>query len=98
MLFFSGDDTGFLDSLTVTCMWRSRLRATFLSNRDEVDAGDEPTITLKTGYDIYRLLATGVYFSCLFINYLVLISCHCQCVKICPRSTDLFCFLWVGNS
>lgn len=37
-------------------MWRSRLRATFLSNRDEVGAGDEPTITHKTGYDIYRLL------------------------------------------
>jgi len=38
-------------------MWRSRFRATFLSNRDEVDAGDEPAITHKTGYDIYRLLA-----------------------------------------
>jgi len=48
--------------LTVTCMWRSRLRAAFLSNRDEVDAGNEPTITYKTGYDIYRLLATGFYF------------------------------------
>ncbi len=36
-------------------MWRSRLRATFLSNRDEVKAGDEPTIIMKTGYDIYRL-------------------------------------------
>lgn len=47
---------------TVTCMWRSRLRATFLSNRDEVDAGDEPSIPLKTGYDIYSLLA----FRCLF--------------------------------
>jgi len=44
---------------TVNCMWRSRLRASFLSNRDEVEAGDEPTITHKTGYDIYRLLATG---------------------------------------
>jgi hypothetical protein len=45
-------------------MWRSRLRATFLSNRDEVDAGDEPTITLKTGYDIYRLLcARALLFS-----------------------------------
>ena len=40
-------------------MWRSRLRATFLSSRDEVDVGDEPTITLKTGYDIYRLLPAG---------------------------------------
>ena len=37
-------------------MWRSRLRATFLSTRDEVDAGNEPTITHKTGYNIYRLL------------------------------------------
>ncbi len=43
-------------------MWRSRLRATFLSNRDEVGAGDEPTITHKTGYDIYRLLPAGFYF------------------------------------
>jgi len=42
-------------------MWHSRLRATFLSNRDEVDAGDEPTITLKTGYDIYRLLPAGFF-------------------------------------
>ncbi len=40
-------------------MWRSRLRATFLSNRDEVNAGDDPIITYKSGYDIYRLLATG---------------------------------------
>jgi hypothetical protein len=29
----------------------------FPVNRDEVDADDEPTIILKTGYDIYRLLA-----------------------------------------
>ena len=42
-------------------MWRSRLRAISLSNRDEVDAGDEPTITHKTGYDIYRLLAPVIY-------------------------------------
>ncbi len=28
-------------------MWRSRLRATFLSNRDEADAGNELTITHK---------------------------------------------------
>lgn len=41
-------------------MWRSRLRATFLSNRYEVDAGDEPTITHKPGYDIYRLLGAVV--------------------------------------
>ena len=40
-------------------MWRSRLRATFLSNRDEVNAGDEPTITHKIGYDIYSLLPAG---------------------------------------
>jgi hypothetical protein len=38
-------------------MWRSRLRATFLSNRDVANAGDELTITHKNGYDIYRLLA-----------------------------------------
>lgn len=37
-------------------MWRSRLRATILSNRDEIDAGNEPTTTQKPGYDIYRLL------------------------------------------
>ena len=42
-------------------MWRSRLRATFLSNRDEVEAGDEPTITHKNGYDIYRLLAVCAF-------------------------------------
>ncbi len=43
-------------------MRRSRVRASFLSNRDEVDAGGEPTITEKTGYDIYRLLPAGFYF------------------------------------
>ena len=55
-------------------MWRSRLRATFLSSRDEIDGGDEPTITLKTGYDIYRMLC-GVFpcysvilSSCIFTN------------------------------
>ena len=48
--------------LTVTCMWRSRLRATFLSNRYEVEAGDEPTFTHKTGYDIYRLLGVCALF------------------------------------
>jgi hypothetical protein len=48
-------------AITVTCMWRSRLRATFLSSRDEVDAGGKPTITHKTGYDIYRLLPPGVH-------------------------------------
>ncbi len=53
-------------------MWRSRLRATFLSNRDEVDAGDEPTISLKPGYDIYRLLATGVCSFFLFISHLII--------------------------
>ena len=42
-------------------MWRSRLRAAFLSNRDEVNAGFEPSITLKTGYDIYRLLGAVFY-------------------------------------
>lgn len=78
-------------------MWRSRLRATFLSNRDEVNAGDEPIITHKTGYDIYRLLATGVYFFCPFIDYLVLYYCHYLSVRTCPRSTNLFCFFCVGN-
>lgn len=43
-------------------MWRSRLRDTFLSNCDKVTAGDEPTITHKTGYDIYRLLAVRAFF------------------------------------
>jgi hypothetical protein len=42
-------------------MWRSRLRATFLSTRDEVNAGDKPTITSKTGYDIYRLCVPHVH-------------------------------------
>lgn len=45
--------------VTVNCMWRSRMRATFLSNRDEVYAGDEPTITHKptmTYTDCYRLV------------------------------------------
>ncbi len=43
-------------------MWRSRLRAISLSNREEVNAGNERAITHKTGYDIYRLLPTGLYF------------------------------------
>jgi len=43
-------------------MWRSRLRAAFLSSRDEVNAGDEPAITHKTGYDIYRLLCVRALF------------------------------------
>jgi len=42
-------------------MWRSRLRATFLSSRDEVDAGDKTTIIHKTGYDIYRLLGVRAF-------------------------------------
>ena len=50
-------------AVTVGGMWRSRLRATFLSNRDEVNAGDEPAITFKTGYDIYRLLCARALFS-----------------------------------
>jgi len=49
-------------------MWRSRLRATFLSSRDEVEAGDEPTFTHKTGYDIYRLLPPGVCFSVILLS------------------------------
>lgn len=44
-------------------MWRIRLWATFLSNRDEVNAGDAPTITHKTGYDIYGLLPPGISFN-----------------------------------
>ncbi len=44
-------------------MWRSRLRDAFLSNQDEGNAGYEPTITHKTGYDIYRLLAVVHFFS-----------------------------------
>jgi hypothetical protein len=47
---------------TVACMWRSRVLATFLSNRDEVDAGAEPTITSKPGYDIYRLLMPSIFY------------------------------------
>ncbi len=43
-------------------MWRSRLRGISLSSRDEVNAGDEPIITHKTGYDIYRLLTPGIVF------------------------------------
>ncbi len=70
-------------------MWRSRLRDTFLSNRDEVEAGDEPTITHKTGYDIYRLLPPGVYFFSHFIFQFATVS----------RSTVrcawwLFCNFW----
>lgn len=49
-------------------MWRSRLRVVFLSNRDEVEAGDELTITHKPGYDIYRLLPPGVDFFSHFIS------------------------------
>lgn len=30
---------------TVACMWCSRLRVTFLSRRDEVDAGAKPIIS-----------------------------------------------------
>ena len=52
-------------------MWRSRLRDTFLSNRDEVEAGDEPTITHKTGYDIYRLLAIVVVNNQIFKSFVV---------------------------
>ena len=44
-------------------MWRSRLRATFLSSQDEVNAGDEASITHKTGYNIYRLLPPAVLSS-----------------------------------
>lgn len=44
-------------------MWRSRLRATFLSSRDGVEAGDEAAITHKTGYDIYSLLVAVLVYS-----------------------------------
>jgi hypothetical protein len=53
-------------------MWRSRLRTTFLSNRDEVDTGDEASITHKTGYDIYRLLPAGLYYSVIIFSILAL--------------------------
>ena len=55
-------------------MWRSRLRATFLSNRDDVNAGYEPAITHKTGYDIYRLLGTGFYHV-LYSSFSILPQC-----------------------
>jgi hypothetical protein len=57
LLYFFYPKVFATDPSTVTCMWGSRLRATFLSNRDEIDAGDEPIIIHKPGYDIYRLLA-----------------------------------------
>ena len=71
-------------------MWRSRLRASFLSNRDEVEAGDEPTITHKTGYDIYRLLPPGVYFFSHFILNLLPFLCL-PCVGI----GKLFGWFWL---
>ncbi len=43
-------------SLTVTCMWRIRLQATFLSNRDDVNAGYKLSNTHWLGYDIYKNL------------------------------------------
>ena len=46
---------------TVNCMWRSRLRTTFLSNRDEVNEGDEPTITRKTSYEIYKIVGVSLF-------------------------------------
>lgn len=48
-------------AVMVTCMWRSRLRATFLLNRDEVKAEDKASIPYKTGYDIYKLLGIVIY-------------------------------------
>ncbi|KJF43596.1 hypothetical protein LH29_10770 [Draconibacterium sediminis] len=44
-----------LQNCTPIADWRERsscrLRASFLSNRDEVKAGDEPALTHKNGYD-----------------------------------------------
>ncbi len=65
-------------------MWRSRLRATFLSNRDEVDAGDEPAINHKTGYDIYSLLPPGVYF---FSHFTFQFATHFLSVRALGRHT-----------
>ena len=68
-------------------MWRSRLRATFLSNRDEVDAGDELTITHKTGYDIYRLLGVCAYsLHSYLLKYFITIRIF---------HASLFSFSWV---
>ena len=44
-------------------MWRSRLRAIFLSTGDVLNAGEKPAIIHENGYDIHRLLYDGVYFS-----------------------------------
>jgi len=57
-------------------MWRSRLRATLLSNRDELNAGDEPTITHKTGYDIYRLLSFRALFNSFIRIYVFVIPIY----------------------
>jgi hypothetical protein len=51
----------------VNCMISDRLRGTFLSNRDEVDTGNKAAITHQNGYDMYRLLPTGLYFFYSFI-------------------------------
>ena len=68
MLFVSSLGTvRFLCCLADICMWCSRLRATFLSNRDEVDMCDESTITHKTGFDRNRLLPAGLY--CILFIY-----------------------------
>jgi len=43
-------------------MWRSRLRATFLSNRDEVNAGDKPAITHKPAMTYTVCCAVVLFF------------------------------------
>ena len=47
------------------------LRAFFLSNRDEVKAGEELTIILKTVYDKYRLLPPSFYFSVFYSQFTI---------------------------
>jgi len=70
-------------------MWRSRLRTTFLSSQDEVDAGEKPEITHKTGYDIYRMLPPGVCSFSHFILNLLPFLCR-PCVGV----DELFCRFW----
>ncbi len=41
-------------------MCSCRLRVIFQSSRDKVKAGDAPTITYKTCFDIYNLLGLRV--------------------------------------
>lgn len=41
-------------------MCSCRLRVIFQSSRDKVKVGDAPTMTHKTGFDIYNLLCRRV--------------------------------------